>query len=467
MPALSSAILKTQNALALIESGKYLLGAFRLCLALFSDSEDALEIFKGLRSISSCPFKQEELLLFKESATDSFCLGLCYLAGIAVPQSDIHAAGIFLALKNRKDVPADVMLAWMYQQGRAGLDLPNQAARDAVALKYYSMAAILYLSTYSSLQFQMMIDDIMSFQESKLRTYALARARAKEGAHLFEQQWAALRALEKPSDYLLFVDDDMKHFGGNPAYREVLFNKLCSFVADASDFEEKERVSLLKLTLKIIGIQLNNCTRMAKDLIVIQLKQIEPYLKKLFHVNLNFYLAGTDTEINASVLNSSVKILSLLLALDLPQHQELLHLFSTLIIKIPESSAFWHNCNHKLIHLLCAVFTDGQYSVIQSNKNGLDPEQFKALFMHVSRLIVSRLSVANNSEESGLEIDTPPLLADETSLRMMNQYNPLFFTGRASVLQRLEEDDEKNDSLSLDLAHLAPICSLRRRMNNN
>ncbi|HHT0593055.1 TPA: tetratricopeptide repeat protein, partial [Legionella anisa] len=134
--------LATQKALLLIKEGNNLDGVLALYEAWISGSNSAELFFKKDESLGSIPLTQKVLEARTTSgdSTEDFKLGLCYLSGIGIAQSDEKAQELFSILAGKHHAPAQNLLGWMYIEGRAGKEL-TQDGRDDKAVKLYLQAA--------------------------------------------------------------------------------------------------------------------------------------------------------------------------------------------------------------------------------------------------------------------------------------------------------------------------------------
>ncbi|MCE0723640.1 sel1 repeat family protein [Legionella sp. 9fVS26] len=128
----------TQKALLLIKEGNNLDGVLALYEAWMSGSLSAALFFKKNESLDTIPLTQEVLEARTRSrdSTEDFKLGLCYLSGIGIAQSDKKAQELFSTLAEKHHAPAQNLMAWMYRNNRAGKEL-SQDERDDKAVQLY------------------------------------------------------------------------------------------------------------------------------------------------------------------------------------------------------------------------------------------------------------------------------------------------------------------------------------------
>ncbi|MCE0723647.1 hypothetical protein LWH96_10490 [Legionella sp. 9fVS26] len=128
----------TQKALLMIKEGNNLDGVLALYEAWMSGSISAELFFKKNEPLDSIPLTQEVLEARTRSrdSTEDIKLGLCYLLGIGIAQSDKKAQELFSTLAEKHHAPAQNLMAWMYRNNRAGKELSQDERDDkAVQLK--------------------------------------------------------------------------------------------------------------------------------------------------------------------------------------------------------------------------------------------------------------------------------------------------------------------------------------------
>ncbi|QLZ68927.1 sel1 repeat family protein [Legionella sp. PC1000] len=507
----------TQKALLLIKEGNNLDGVLALYEAWMSGSLSAALFFKKNESLDTIPLTQEVLEARTRSrdSTEDFKLGLCYLSGIGIAQSDEKAQELFSILAEKHHAPAQNLLAWMYRNNRAGKELSQderddkavklylqaatagyapaqnnlalmyqnnragkelsqnerddkavklylqaatagdapaqsnlawmyennragkelsqnerddkvvqlylQAIRAAhasaawnlavfyrknntgLALKYFSIAAILYRT--ADVDVQRCITQINSFPASALKDYALARIHRLDSKAI-ATQCAAFKALQRPSDCLLFINEDLERLGANHTYLRSVFEKLSSFAHESSVLALTEKVALAKLLLKMMA-HLSQGDNSKVLTVEAQLETIQPYCTLLVKHQLEVLL-HLDNEAKSDLEALATQLLSYVMLLDTRQHREFIHMFAKLLVAIPDDSAFWQENNNNLIRFLIAAFSHGAQPMLI--KKQCSPLQFKALLIHI---IQAPLDAA---------LDDEPPAIDEAGLQMMKQY---------------------------------------------
>nr|WP_255666688.1 hypothetical protein [Legionella sp. 8cVS16] len=154
-------------------------------------------------------------------------------------ERDDKAVQLYLQAIRAAHASAAWNLAVFYRKNNTGL-----------ALKYFSIAAILYRP--ADVDVQQCITQIKSFPASALKDYALARIHRLDSKAI-ATQCAAFKALQRPSDCLLFINEDLERLGANHTYLRSVFEKLSSFAHESSVLALTEKVALAKLLLKMMA----------------------------------------------------------------------------------------------------------------------------------------------------------------------------------------------------------------------
>ncbi|WP_082654117.1 tetratricopeptide repeat protein, partial [Legionella anisa] len=319
---------------------------------------------------------------------------------------DIAAVKLYLQAATAGDPSAQSNLAWMYLDGRAGKELSQNERDDKavqlylqairaehasaawslaffyqknntdLALKYFSIAAILYRT--ANVDVQRCITKINSFPASALKDYALARIHQLD-SEAIARQCVSFKALKRPSDCLLFINEDLERLGDNTTYLRSVFEKLSSFANESSVLALTEKAALAKLLLKMMTHLSQGDTSNVLT-VEAQLEPIQPYCTLLVKHQLELFL-HFDNEAKSDLEELATQLLSCVMLLDTRQHREFIHMFAKLLVAIPDDSAFWQENNNNLIRLLIAAFSHGEQPMLI--KKQCSPPQFKALLMHI------------------------------------------------------------------------------------
>ncbi|HHT0591916.1 TPA: tetratricopeptide repeat protein, partial [Legionella anisa] len=346
---------------------------------------------------------------------------------------DDKAAQLYRQAATAGDASAQNNLAWMYLKGRAGKELSQnerddkavqlylqairaehasaawslavfyQKSNSDLAFKYFSIAAILYRT--ANVDVQQCITKIHRFPASALKDYALARIHQLD-SEAIARQCVAFKALKRPSDCLLFINEDLERLGDNTTYLRSVFEKLSSFANESSVLALTEKAALAKLLLKMMT-HLSQGDTSTVLTVEAQLEPIQPYCTLLVKHQLELFL-HFDNEAKADLEELATQLLSCVMLLDTRHHPEFIHMLAKLLAAIPDDSAFWQEINNNLIRLFIAAFSNGEQPMLI--KKQFSPPQFKALLMHI---IQAPLDAA---------LDDEPPAIDEAGLQMMKQY---------------------------------------------
>jgi TPR repeat protein len=341
-------------------------------------------------------------------------------------------------------------LACMYDNGQAGLNMSEENRNlraislyeDAIktgnyisawnlallyknkqnlksALKFFSISAS--LSDVHSKGFQTSIDGIKAIKNNGqviLGTYALERALASHDKEMSEK-CRALFAFTRPSDYLLFFDEDIKTFGIHDVYSTMLVEKLSFFANAILDLEEQERFSLVTLTLKIFHAYLQGEFKIGftEDLIPIELRleKLKPFLNALFVTPLLDYLMVYKKKIDADLRSIAKLMLCSLLLLDLSSQIDTILTCFRFITHLDESILFWQDeqIRDNIIRLLCGFFTNGHYMMMDMvTSHDLKTSDLKTLVERAMRKSIPMDIQEGSGFASAAPLDRYPRIAE-------------------------------------------------------